>query len=315
MNDKFGRKINYLRLSVTDLCNLRCIYCMPQEGISKLHHEEILSIEEIERIVSAAVDCGIEKVRITGGEPLVRNGIIDICQRVARIKGVRELCLTTNGVLLPQLAEGLREAGVHRLNISLDTLNPDKFRQITRIGRLDDVLNGIQKAKEAGFDYLKLNVVLMGGFNDDEIGDFVDLTRDSNTQIRFIELMPMGQCAEWERSRFLDTSAVLKAVPQLQLAGTEGVARTYRVPGYKGSVGLISPISNHFCPTCNRIRVTSDGKLKACLHSSGEVNLKGLSGDKLKEAIAKAITSKPQSHHLDAATPSETGRYMNQIGG
>ena len=280
-----------------------------------MEHEDILSIEEIERIVQAAVMCGIDKVRITGGEPLVRNGIVEICQKISQIPGVKELCLTTNGILLEKMAEDLRCAGVDRLNISLDTLQPEKFSTITRVGNLETVMQGIRKAEEVGFQKTKINVVLIGGFNEDEIRDFVELTRSQDTQIRFIELMPIGQCAHWPSDRFLDSEAVLRAVPELQPVGSEGVARMYQIPGYMGKIGLISPMSHHFCPSCNRIRITSDGKLKACLHSAKEVNLKGLSESELPGVIAKAIDEKPQRHHLSTDHPSESLRSMYQIGG
>lgn len=315
MVDHLGRKINYLRLSVTDLCNLRCVYCMPKQGIPKMEHKNILSIEEIEQIVRSAVMCGIDKVRITGGEPLVRNGILEICRKISQIPEIREVCLTTNGVLLEEMAEALYQSGVNRLNISLDTLNPEKFSSITRVGNLDTILRGIKKAKSVGFQKTKINVVLIGGFNEDEIRDFVELTKFEDTQVRFIELMPIGQCSHWSPDRFLSSEAVLQAVPELQPVGNEGVANLYQIPGYLGEIGLISPMSHHFCPSCNRIRITSDGKLKACLHSAREVDLKAVPAAELPMAIASAIVEKPQSHHLSSSTPSESLRSMYQIGG
>ena len=315
MEDKFQRNITYLRLSVTDLCNLRCVYCMPEDGVVKRSHTDILSIEEIEEMARASVACGVNKIRITGGEPLVRRGIVDICRRVAAIDGVRELCMTTNGILLPRYAKELKEAGVQRLNISLDTLNAEKYNKLTRIGTLDDALGGLAAAKDAGFDAIKLNVVLMGGINDDEIPAFVRLAEDNDLEVRFIELMPMGECDHWEEGAFIDGSTVLTAVPELQEIGTDGVAKTYGIPGRRGKVGLISPMSAHFCPVCNRIRITADGKLKPCLHSALEINLKGLHGPDLKDAIAAAMISKPQRHHLSVDNPSESLRNMNAIGG
>ena len=313
MKDAFAREITYLRLSVTDLCNLRCQYCMPEQGVHKRSHEEILSNEQLEEIVRTAVACGVRKVRITGGEPLVRRGIIDICRRVAAVDGVEELCLTTNGVLLPQYAQPLRDAGVQRLNISLDTLRPDRYRQMTRIGTLSDALAGIQAAQDAGFPAPKINCVLIGGFNDDEIADFVALTRQREVSVRFIELMPIGPCMAWDKTRFLPAEAVLRAVPELEPVGGDGVARLYRLPDGTGTVGLIRPVSDHFCPACNRIRVTADGKLKPCLHSSQEIDLGGLHGDALEAAIRRGIEAKPQRHHLD--TGSESLRNMHAIGG
>lgn len=315
MKDTFNRDIYYLRLSVTDFCNLRCKYCMPPDGVANMEHEDILSVEEIETIVKAAAKSGIRKIRLTGGEPLVRKGIVSICEKTAAIEGIEEVCMTTNGILLPKFAKDLKAAGLHRLNISLDTLDPVKYEEMTRGGKLSDVLDGIRSAEEAGFTNLKLNVVLMGGYNDDEIVDFVNLTRDNAIQVRFIELMPMGECQTWENKVFLTAETVLKRVEGLQLEKTEGVATLYKLDGAKGSVGLIRPMSNHFCPTCNRIRITSDGRLKACLHSEQEVNLRGLEEELLESTIREAISRKPQNFNLSTEHPSESKRYMNQIGG
>lgn len=315
MKDDFGRDIYYLRLSVTDLCNLRCIYCMPEKGVEKRCHNDILSVEEIEEITKAAVACGIRKVRVTGGEPLVRRGIVEICRRIAAIPEVEELCMTTNGVLLPQYAKELKQAGVDRLNISLDTLNAEKYKMLTRVGELENVMTGVLASLDAGFENTKINAVLIGGVNDDEIRALTDLTRQGSINVRFIELMPMGECADWSRERFISNSSVLKAAPELEEVGTAGVAKLYRLPGAIGTVGLISPVSSHFCPTCNRIRVTADGKLKPCLHSSREVNLRGLHGQELIDTIASAIRVKPKKHHLDDTMTSESVRNMNAIGG
>lgn len=314
MQDSIGRTIDYLRLSVTDLCNYRCRYCMPAEGVCKRPHGDILSVEELTEIAKAAVRCGVKKIRLTGGEPLVRRGILDICRQLRAISGLEELCLTTNGSLLPELAKPLREAGVDRLNISLDTLRPDRFASMTRLGRLSDVLDGIRAAEDAGFHALKLDTVLIGGFNDDEIGDFLALTQEHPWEIRFIELMPMGPCAAWERSCFLPVDTILQSGFTLQNVGSQGVARRYRLTGAAGTVGLISPISHDFCGQCRRIRITADGKLKGCLHSWEELPLRGLHGEALEDAIRQGILHKPQRHHL-AERPSDTPRNMNQIGG
>ena len=314
MVDHYGRTINYLRLSVTDLCNLRCRYCMPEAGVCKRTHKEILSVDEMVQMARAAVACGIKKIRLTGGEPLVRRGILEICRRIAALPGVEELCMTTNAVLLRDMAKDLRAAGVSRLNVSLDTLRPERFSYITRLGSLSDVAAGLEAARDAGFSQLKLNTVLIGGFNDDEIVDFVSLTRDHDLQVRFIELMPIGECAQWDAERFLPADAVLKAAPALEPVGTGGVARLYRLPDGKGAVGLIRPISDHFCPACNRIRITADGKLKTCLHSAQEIPLRGLSPEELEQTIAQAICAKPERHHLERAA-SESLRNMNEIGG
>ena len=312
MRDTYARNITYLRLSVTDLCNLRCRYCMPEEGVCKKDHSAICSVEELVEITRQAVACGVEKVRLTGGEPLVRRGILEICRGIAAIGGVRELCLTTNGVLLPQLAAPLRQAGVTRLNISLDTLRPDRFAYITRIGRLENVLRGMEAARDAGFTNTKINVVLMKGFNDDEIEDFVALTRKDPVEVRFIELMPIGQ---GDREQFLPARAVLDACPGLEPAQPNGVARRYRLPDGAGMVGLIQPMSRHFCSECNRIRVTADGKLKPCLHSDQELPLRGLAGEELRRAIREGIRAKPQRHQLVETGRSGAARTMNEIGG
>lgn len=314
MQDQYGREIDYLRLSVTDLCNYRCRYCMPPEGVHKRDHREILSVEECVEIGQAAVRLGIRKIRLTGGEPLVRRGILEICRGLRAIPGLEELCLTTNGSLLPELAEPLRQAGVDRLNISLDTLRPERFREITRLGSLETVLAGIQAAEQAGFSSLKFDTVLIGGFNDDEVEAFVRLTVHHPWEVRFIELMPMGPCAAWSRDRFLSAQEVLHRVPSLEPLPAQGVARRYRLPGAVGTVGLISPLSCQFCGNCRRIRVTADGTLKGCLHSREELPLRGLHGPALEAALRQGILQKPRQHHLTERA-SDTPRTMNQIGG
>lgn len=312
MKDACQREISYLRLSVTDLCDLRCRYCMPAGGVEKRGHADICSVEEFVEITRQAVSLGVQKVRITGGEPLVRRGILDICRGIAGLEGIREVCLTTNGTALPRMAGPLREAGVHRLNVSLDTLRPDRFAYMTRTGRLQDVLDGLDAAKAAGFCGTKLNTVLMKGFNEDEIPDFVALARREGIEVRFIELMPIGQGAQ---EGFLPASAVLEACPELEYMGISGVARRYRIPGGMGFVGLIAPMSRQFCSGCDRIRVTADGRLKPCLHSDQEIPLRGLSGGALREAIRGGIAAKPPRHYMNEDGRSGAGRNMNQIGG
>ncbi len=314
MMDQYGRTIDYLRLSVTDLCNYRCRYCMPAEGVEKGPHGSVLTVEELVEIGEAAVKLGVRKIRLTGGEPLVRRGILDICRGLRAIPELKELCLTTNGSLLPELAQPLREAGVDRLNISLDTLKPERFQEITRRGTLDEVMKGIRAAEDAGFQNLKLDTVLMGGVNDDEIGDFLALTMEHPWEVRFIELMAMGPCAAWPKERFLPVTEVLRRFPQLEKIRPNGVARRYRLPGAVGTAGLIAPVSYEFCGDCRRIRVTADGRLKGCLHSREEIPLRGLHGDALTEAIRRGILQKPKGHHLTEHA-SDTPRTMNQIGG
>ncbi len=313
MQDSFNRTIRYLRLSVTDLCNYRCAYCMAEDGVPKRAHGDVCSIEELAEIGEAAVRCGVTKIRLTGGEPLVRRGILTLCEKLRGLDGLRELALTTNGALLGDMARDLRAAGVDRLNVSLDTLRPERFRAITRRGELSDVLRGIEAAKAAGFAPLKFNTVLLGGVNDDEIADFVALTRDEDCCVRFIELMPMGVCAAFARERFLSADAVLSAAPELASAGEDGVAELYRVPGWRGTVGLIRPISRCFCASCDRIRVTADGKLKPCLHSEQEISLRGLHGAALEDAVRGGAAAKPERHHLSRG--SDTPRGMFEIGG
>ncbi len=317
MNDQLGRKISYLRLSVTERCNLRCRYCMPEEGICKMEHSDMLTEDELIMAVEAAASLGINKLRITGGEPLVKKNIISICKRAAAVKGITELCLTTNGTLLKPIAGELKAAGVNRVNISLDTLNAEKYAKITRRGKLEDALAGIESAIEAGFERIKINIVLIGGFNDDEIEDFAVLTKKYPIDVRFIELMPMYDNKEFSEESMIPCSTILQRLPQLQLCPHDGgVAKLYRLPDGKGNIGLISPISRHFCSECNRIRITADGMIKPCLHSSDEYALKGLDLDGMKAQLKRAILSKPERHgELSARSTSEAGRTMNCIGG
>ncbi len=316
MLDKFGREITYLRLSVTDLCNLRCRYCMSEEGIPKKDHTAMLTEDEMILAVEAAASLGITKLRITGGEPLVKKNILSICRRAARVPGIREVCMTTNGIRLPELAVPLREAGVRRLNISLDTLDPDKYAQITRCGALSDALAGIHAALGAGFEKIKLNAVLIGGFNDDEIEEMAKLTLRYPLDMRFIELMPMG-ASGFGKEAYLPYTEVLRRLPELMpLPGEGGAAKLYRLPGALGNVGLISPVSAHFCSGCNRLRLTADGKLKPCLHSSAEYPIKGLDKAGMAAVMEEAILGKPEWHGLlDYANRSQSARSMNRIGG
>jgi GTP 3',8-cyclase len=315
MKDKQGRNITYMRISVTDKCNLRCTYCMPEDGVPPLCHNDIMTVDETIKAAKAGASLGISKIRITGGEPLVRKGIVELCRGIAEIPGIDEICMTTNGTLLSTYALALREAGVDRLNISLDTLNPQKYKQITRIGDLEQVLDGIRAARDAGFDELKINVVLMAGFNDEEIHDFVDMTRDDNLDVRFIELMPIGSGAQMDA--YVSCDKVLETCTELvPLQRADGVAELYQLPGGKGRVGLIRAISCKFCEQCNKIRLTADGNLKPCLHSEIELSIRGLDPEQIKDMIGKAIHMKPEdSGNLDQQHPSCAGRSMHQIGG
>lgn len=315
MKDSFGRTIDYLRLSVTDLCNYRCVYCMPAGGVCKRAHADILSIEELYEIGAAAVRCGVKKIRLTGGEPLVRRGILQLCRMLRALPDLHELTMTTNASLLAPMARELKAAGVDRLNISLDTLDASRFAKITRCGRVDDVYDGLRAARNAGFAGTKLNAVLLGGVNEEDIAPLAALTKDYDICVRFIELMPMGECAHWPAGRFLPAEAVLRALPQLSPVDTDGVAERYRLPGAKGTVGLIRPMSCSFCSRCTRLRVTADGKIKPCLHSDEEISLRGLHGPALEAAILDAAKRKPAAHTLSTAQPSHAARDMNEIGG
>ena len=313
MKDRFGRNITYLRISVTDLCNLRCKYCMPESGVESLCHSDILSIEEIVEIVKVASKNGIKKIRLTGGEPLVRRGFINLCKQISEINEIEDIAITTNGVYLKEMADELFENKVRRINFSLDTLVKEKYNGITRRNDFDKTMESLFYAIKKGFK-VKINVVLIGGFNDDEIEDFVNLANKYDLEVRFIELMQIGETANWSKDKFVSNKIVLEKVPELEFDGVSGVAKIYKIKGQKGRIGLISPISCSFCEDCNRIRLTSDGKLKPCLHSKDEINLKGLSGEELEEVFKRGIYEKPEKHHLEDGK-SESARDMNKIGG
>ena len=313
MKDRFGRDITYLRISVTDLCNLRCKYCMPESGVESLCHSDILTLEEIVEIVKVAAKNGIKKIRLTGGEPLVRRGFINLCKEISKIDEIEDIAITTNGVNLKNMADDLFENKVRRLNFSLDTLVKEKYNDITRRNDFDKTMESLFYAIKKGFK-VKLNVVLIGGFNDDEIENFVKLANDYDLEVRFIELMQIGETANWSKDKFISNNIVLEKVPKLEFDGVSGVAKIYKIKGQKGKIGLISPISCSFCSDCNRIRLTSDGKLKPCLHSKDEINLKGLSGKELEEVFKRGIFDKPEKHHLEDGK-SESARDMNKIGG
>lgn len=313
MKDRFGRDITYLRISVTDLCNLRCKYCMPESGVESLCHSDILTLEEIVEIVKVAAKNGIKKIRLTGGEPLVRRGFINLCKEISKIDEIEDIAITTNGVNLKNMADDLFENKVKRINFSLDTLVKEKYNDITRRNDFDKTMESLFYAIEKGFK-VKLNVVLIGGFNDDEIENFVKLANDYDLEVRFIELMQIGETANWSKDKFVSNKIVLEKVPKLEFDGVSGVAKIYKIKGQKGKIGLISPISCSFCSDCNRIRLTSDGKLKPCLHSKDEINLKGLSGEELEEVFKRGIFDKPEKHHLEEGK-SESARDMNKIGG
>lgn len=311
MRDSYGRRINYLRISVTDLCNLRCKYCMPEKGIEKIDYNEILKLEEIQSITESFVNLGVDKIRITGGEPLVRRNILKLIEDIGKLTKVRDFAMTTNGTLLKKYAKDLKSAGLNRLNISLDTLDKNKYAKITRNGRLSDALEGIEEAKKVGLGPIKLNVVLMKDFNEDEIENFVNLTKDEEIDVRFIELMPIGALKYWSLNNYISNETVLKNIEGLVETETVDIsspARYYKLPGSKGRVGLINPISCKFCENCNRIRLTADGKIKPCLHSNDEIDLKTplRQGKDINGLIGDIIKNKPKEHNL------EDGDYINR---
>lgn len=318
MTDAYGRKIEYLRMSVTDGCNLRCRYCMPPDGMAECPCRTAMSADEFVEIARAAAELGMKKLRITGGEPLVRGDIIPLVRELSAVQGIEDMSMTTNATLLAPCAEELYKAGIRRINISLDTLMPEKYAEITRGGRLSDALEGIRAAMAAGMSPVKLNTVLIGGFNDDEIETLAEMTVRYPVQLRFIELMPIGNTGDFPKQAYLPDSTVLERLPQLVSVPSEKhtVARLYRLPGAKGEVGLISPLSNHFCAECNRLRLTADGCLKPCLHSAEELSVRGLHGEQLRQAILTAVSHKPQMHvALSATERSEARRSMYRIGG
>ena len=314
MKDKFNREINYLRMSITDRCDLRCVYCMPKEGITLKKHQDILSEDEMVNAAKIAAELGINKIRITGGEPLVKKNIISLCKRISNIDGVDDLAITTNAVRLKEMARDLQEAGINRLNISLDTLNKEKYKYITRVGNLDNAIDGIKEALRLKFKKIKINVVLIKGFNDDEIENFANLTKEYPIDVRFIELMPMidGEL----KNSYISNSIVLDKLQDLEELSIEGVSKMYKLPNSLGRIGLISPISNAFCASCNRIRLTADGKIKPCLHSNVEYSIKGLNYEDAKKVFIEATKAKPEGHgDLGVNSMSKAGRAMNEIGG
>ncbi len=318
--DSVGRHIHYLRVAVTDRCNFRCQYCMPSEGVEWMEHNDILRYEEILRIITAFASLGVDKVRITGGEPLVRKGIIGFLHKVTAIPGIKEVAVTTNGSMLEEYASLLKEAGVKRINVSLDTLDPERFKQITGHDALYQVLAGIKKAQEIGLTPIKLNMVVMNGINSDEIADFANLTINYPYQVRFIEYMPFALERKYLFAADKMKQQLLKAgfgklIPKMS---NHSPARIYRFPQAQGSIGFITPISQHFCSSCNRIRLTPDGSLKPCLLSNQEYSLRerlraGISDQKLLDTIKQVIWNKPKECDLKNGGKSKRG--MHRIGG
>ena len=325
LTDRFGRTVNYVRLSVTDRCDFRCVYCMA-EDMTFLPRQQVLTLEEIARVAHTFTELGTEKIRLTGGEPLVRRGILELVKEIGGY-GLRDFAMTTNGSQLPAMADDLRRAGMHRLNISLDSLDADKFRQITRTGSLSKVLDGIDAAREAGFRGVKLNTVVLKGRNDEEVPDLVGFARRKGIDITFIEEMPLGEINEHDRALAFCSSDEVRdmirqhheLVPSTDDSG--GPARYYRMPDSETRVGFISPHSHNFCSTCNRVRVTVEGRLLLCLGNEHSVDLRRvlrgnpINDDKLRQTIIDAMELKPEKHHFDLNGDVQILRFMNMTGG
>jgi cyclic pyranopterin phosphate synthase len=324
--DRFGRKIDYLRISITDRCDFRCVYCMA-EDMTFLPRAQILTLEEIETIARAFTELGVKKIRITGGEPLVRKGALELLENLGKLPGLKELVITTNGAQLETMASALKRAGVKRINISLDSLDPGKFKSITRVGNLQAVLNGIAAAKAEGFERIKLNTVVLKGSNHEEVGELVQFAVDSGIDISFIEEMPLGVVAHHDRAlayyssdrikKDLDTRFTLLATPEK----TGGPSQYFRVAGTDTRVGFISPHSHNFCSACNRVRLTAEGRLLLCLGNEHSVDLKKVVRthpgdiDELKRTLTEAMQIKPLRHEFNMQEQPVILRYMNMTGG
>ncbi|WP_054692223.1 GTP 3',8-cyclase MoaA [Syntrophomonas palmitatica] len=326
MRDRFEREINYLRISITDRCNLRCRYCMPEDGVEKMEHSSILNLEEMARLVNVAAQAGIHKVRLTGGEPLVRRNISQLIRYIAGLSEIDDIGITTNGILFGAVAEELQQAGLKRVNFSLDSLKSERFRYLTRCGDLEAVKKSIFKAIDLNMHPVKINTVIIGQFNDDEILDFADLAYNYPVHIRFIEFMPVGDLRFWKKERVVSSEEIksriesrYKLITARRIAGN-GPAKYYQIENGQGSIGFISPMSNHFCGECNRIRLTADGRLRACLYDKTEVDLKtplrnGASDAELLDLFRKCISKKPAHHEMSSGWGIENERKMYQIGG
>lgn len=317
--DKYQRTINYLRISVTDKCNLRCRYCMPETGVEIKSHERILRWEEMLRMVMAFVEEGVDKVRITGGEPLVRKGLLHFIRDLSKLD-LKEISITTNGLLLKEMAADLKQAGVSRINISLDSLKEEKYAWITRGGDIKKVFAGIDASFAAGLEPVKINTVVVRGFNEDEVMDLALLTKDRPLHVRFIELMPVGAGNIWGKESFVSTDETMGQIKKLgnlvpaYLTGN-GPAQKWQIEGFQGTVGFISAISQHICTGCNRVRLTADGRIYPCLHGENYVSCfealrNGESQERIKRLVQQVIAQKPPQHHLGTQA-----RVMSAIGG
>ena len=326
--DRFGRQINYLRLSLIDHCNLRCVYCMPLRGLTFVPGEELLTAEELQLVVRAAADVGFHKIRLTGGEPTLRDDLVEIVERVSAVEGITDVALTTNAILLPKLAIPLKQAGLKRVNIHVDSLNPERLARVMRFGNLDQIWAGVEAAETAGFSPLKFNAVVVRDYNDADVVDLARLTLERNWHVRFIELMPLGggECARISLSQFVPTAetrerieAELGALSDLPQQNASDESRNYRLPGARGVVGFISPVSEPYCGSCNRMRLTADGKFHLCLLNDDELDVKqairsGGGRDAVAAILLKAIAQKPTGHRLDQGVSTQR-RSMFQIGG
>lgn len=325
--DRFERRVDYVRLSVTDRCDFRCIYCMAEE-MQFIPKPDILSLEEIYQLAQAFTELGVGKIRLTGGEPLIRNNILSLIDQMGRLKNLDELVITTNGSQLQRTAKQLRESGVKRLNISLDSLNPRKFRHLTRHGNLDQVIVGIDAAIEAGFEGIKINAVILKGRNDDEVLDLVEFVRQRQIDIAFIEEMPLGLVEHDRELSYFSSDDIRASIEQRypltslgDPTGSAGPARYYSLPGSTSRIGFISPHSNNFCHLCNRVRVTVEGRLLLCLGNEHSVDLRAIlrgpnyTLDTLKSAIVGAMDVKPERHHFNNSGEPEIVRFMNMTGG
>ncbi|HVN68505.1 MAG TPA: GTP 3',8-cyclase MoaA [Candidatus Binatia bacterium] len=324
--DGFSRPITYLRVSVTDKCNLRCIYCMPDAGLPWLAREEILSYEEIAEVVRAAASVGVRAVRLTGGEPLVRRDLHRLVAAIAAIDGIEDVALSTNALMLEAQLPGLVSAGLRRVNVSLDTLRADRFETIARRPGLDAVLRGIEAAVRAGLSPLKLNCVVMRGKNDDELADFAELTRERPIFVRFIEVMPVYENLGMQRDAYVSSDEILEqisAIRELRSVvgpGGNGPARYYAFPGAAGAIGVISPLSHDYCERCNRVRLTADGRLRLCLFGDHAIDLRaplraGATTAQLGELLRSAMLIKPERHHLRLGETASRMRAFSEIGG
>ncbi len=326
MIDQFGRRVEYLRISVTDKCNLRCVYCMPMEGLPWLKRQELLTYEEIARIVRVMAGIGLRRVRITGGEPLVRRDLPDLVRQIAWVPEIEDLSLSTNAVLLADLADELRSAGVQRLNVSLDSLRPDRVDEIARRpGSYPKIMEGLAAAEEAGFSPIKINVVLIRGRNDDEIEEFAEITRERPWHVRFIEMMPTGANLELSAEQFVSCTEALRRIERIEalepVAGPfgNGPARYHRFPGAPGTIGVITPMSHNYCDRCNRMRLTADGQLRPCLFGALQTNLRDplRAGEDLVPLIAETLRVKPERHYLIQGSAAGSGGLvaLSQTGG